>query len=118
MRTGVFYFWGWVTIFFSHFFASLLSPLEGPQEEPETFKTKDTQISGTSSPGAWEGEDEQTYRHAVKAIVEEDRTGSRLTYAKQEGVERSEERGNGGRVIGGRGTMQRSGVGGKGGRMI
>jgi len=32
---------------------------------------------------------------------------------EKEGVERSKERGNGGRVIGGRGTMKRSGWEGK-----
>jgi len=48
----------------------------------------------------------------------EDQTGSRLTYAEKEGVERSKERRNGGRAIGGRGEMERSRVGGKGGRMI
>ena len=53
-----------------------------------------------------------------QAHVEKDQTGSRLTYAEKEGVERSEERGNRGRVIGGRGT-KRKGAGwgreGKGG---
>jgi len=58
------------------------------------------------------------HRHTVKAHVEEDRTGSRLTYAEKEEVERSKERRNGGGIMGGRGTMERSGVGGKGGRMI
>jgi len=33
------------------------------------------------------------------------------TYAEKEGVERSKERRNGGRMIGGRGKMERSGVG-------
>ena len=42
----------------------------------------------------------------------EDQTGSRLTYAEKEGVERSKERRNGGRAIGGRGKIWRSGVGG------
>jgi len=54
----------------------------------------------------------------VKAHVEEDLTGSRLTYAEKEGVERSKESRNGGRVIGGRGKMERGWVGVKGGRMI
>ena len=45
-------------------------------------------------------------------------TGSRFTYAEKEGVERSKERRNGGRVIGERGKVGRSMVGGKGGRMI
>ena len=39
----------------------------------------------------------------MKAHVEEDQTESRLTYAETEGVERTKERGNGGRAIGGRG---------------
>jgi hypothetical protein len=38
-------------------------------------------------------------RHTVKANVEEDRTGSRLTNVEKEGVERSKECGNGGRLI-------------------
>jgi len=54
----------------------------------------------------------------VQAHVEEDWTGSRFTYAEKEGVERSKERRNGGRAIGGRGKMGRSRVGGKGKRMI
>jgi len=54
----------------------------------------------------------------VQAHVEEDRTGSRCTYAEKEGVERSKERMNSGRVIRGRGKMGRSRVGGMGGRMI
>jgi len=54
----------------------------------------------------------------VKAHVEEDRIGSRLTYAEKEGVERSEERRNGERAIGGRGKIRRSGVEGKDGRRI
>jgi len=40
----------------------------------------------------------------VEAHVEENWTGSRLTNTEKEGVERSEERGYGGRVIKGRGT--------------
>jgi len=44
----------------------------------------------------------------MKTHVEEDRTRSRLTYAKKEGVERSEERRNDGRLIGGRDKMERS----------
>ena len=54
----------------------------------------------------------------MKAYVEEDRTGSRFTYAEKEGVKRIKERRNGGRTIGGRGEMGRSRVGEKGGRMI
>jgi len=53
----------------------------------------------------------------MKAHVEEDHTGSRFAYPQKEGVERSKERRNGGRAIGGRGKMGRSRVGGKGGRM-
>ena len=44
----------------------------------------------------------------MKTHVEEDRTRSRLTYAKKEGVERSEERRNDGKLIGGRDKMERS----------
>jgi len=55
----------------------------------------------------------------VKAHIEEERTRVRSTYAEKEGVERIKERRNGGgRVIGGRGKMRRSRVGGKGGRTI
>jgi hypothetical protein len=38
----------------------------------------------------------------LKAYVEENRTGSRFTYAEKEGVEGGKERRNGGRAIGGR----------------
>jgi len=44
----------------------------------------------------------------MKAHVEEDRTGFRLTDAENAGMERGRERGNGGRMIGGRGTMEGS----------
>jgi len=54
----------------------------------------------------------------LKAHVEEERTRARSTYAEKEEVERIKERRNAGRVIGGRGKMERSRVGGKGGRMI
>jgi len=54
----------------------------------------------------------------LKAHVEEELTRARNTYAGKEGVERVKERRNGGRVIGGRGKMGRSRVGGKGGRTI
>jgi len=64
------------------------------------------------------GEEEHTHRHTVKAHVEKDWTGSRLTYAEKEGVERSKEKRNGGRVIEGRGKMERSRVGGGGERMM
>jgi len=51
----------------------------------------------------------------VKAHIKKDRTESRLTYAEKEGVERSEERGNSGRVIGERGTKRKeAGWGGEG----
>ena len=64
------------------------------------------------------GEETHTNIHKVKAHFEEDRTGFRLTYAENEGVERSKERRNGGWVIGGRGKMERSVVGGEGRRMM
>ena len=67
-------------------------------------------VSGTSSPGPRKGEEEHTHRHTVKAHVEEDLTGSRLTYAEKEGVERSKERRNGARTIGGIGIIERSGL--------
>jgi len=54
----------------------------------------------------------------VKAHVEEDLIGSRLTYAEKEGVGRCKERRNGKGMIGGRGKMERGWVGLKGGRMI
>jgi len=54
----------------------------------------------------------------LKAHVEEERTRARSTYAEEEGLERIKERRNGGRVIGGRGKMGRSRVGGKGGRTM
>ena len=67
--------------------------------------------------GPRKGEEQHTHRHTMKAHVEEDHTGSRFAYPQKEGVERSKERRNGGRAIGGRGKMGRSRVGGKGGRM-
>jgi len=60
------------------------------------------------------GEEEYTHRNTVKAHVEEDRTGSRLTYVEKERVKRKRDRWNGGRAIGGRGIMERNGVGGNG----
>ena len=54
----------------------------------------------------------------MKAHVEEDLKGPRLTYAEKERVKKSKERRIGGRTIGGRGIMERSVVGRKGGRMI
>ena len=54
----------------------------------------------------------------MKAHVEEELTRARSTHAEKEGVERVKERRNAGRVIGGRGKMGRSRVGGKGWRMI
>jgi len=53
-----------------------------------------------------------THRHS-ESHVKEDQTGSRLKYAKKEGMERNKERRNGGRVIGGRGKMERSWMRGK-----
>jgi len=49
-------------------------------------------------------EEEQKDIQTVQAHVDEDQTESRLTNAEKEGMERSEERGQGGRLIGGRGT--------------
>jgi len=43
----------------------------------------------------------------VQEHVEANRTGSRVTNPEKEGMERSEDRGNGGRVIGGRGTKRK-----------
>ena len=100
-----------------HVLLPLLFPLPLSPPLDARAKRNDTQISGNSSPGG-KGEEEQTYRDTVKAHIEEDRTGSRLTCEEKEGVERSKERGNDGRAIEGRGTMERSGVTGKGGRMI
>jgi len=51
------------------------------------------------------------------AYVEENRTGSGFTYLEKEGVEGGKERRKGGRVIGGRGKMGRSTVGGDSGRI-
>jgi len=66
--------------------------------------------------GPRKGEEEHTHRHTLKVYVEENRTGSVYTYARKEGAE--PERRNGGRVIGGRGRMGRSTVGGESGRII
>jgi len=79
-------------------------------------KTPRSQVLAPQGPR--KGEDEHTHRHTLKAYVEENRTGSGFTYAEKEGVEGGEERRNGGRVIGGRGKMGRSTVGGESGRMI
>ena len=49
----------------------------------------------------------------MKVHVEEELTRARRTYAEKEGVERIKERRNGGRVIGGRGKMERSWMRGK-----
>jgi len=51
----------------------------------------------------------------VKFDVKEDQTGSRLANTEKEGVERSKERGNGGRVIGGPSERDETGGGGEGG---
>jgi len=51
------------------------------------------------------------------AYVEENWTGSGFTYLQKEGVEGGKERRKGGRVIGGRGKMGRSTVGGDSGRI-
>jgi len=42
-------------------------------------------------PRARKGEEEHTHRHTVKAHVEEDQRGSRLTYAEKEVVQTSKE---------------------------
>jgi len=55
---------------------------------------------------------------SLPLLSPEDRTRSRLTHAEKEGVERSKDRRNGGRAIGGKGIIERSGVGGKDGRSI
>ena len=62
--------------------------------------------SGAKAPGR-QGDEIQTGRHTVKSHAEEDLTGSRLTSAEKEVTERSEERGNGGRVMGGKGTKHK-----------
>jgi len=54
----------------------------------------------------------------VKTHVEEDQTRSRLTYAEKERTKRNQERRHGGRVMRGRGIMERNGVRGKGERSI
>ena len=68
--------------------------------------------------GTRKEEEEHTHRHILKAHVEEERTRAFSTYAEKEGVKRIKERRNGGRVIGGRGKMGRSTVGGESGRII
>ena len=78
---------------------------------------RNSQISGTSSSGVKKGR-RGTYKHTQSEGPFRSQTGSRLTYAENEGVERSKERRNGWRVIGGRGKMERSVVGGKGVRMM
>jgi len=81
-----------------------------PQQEEQIFsKIRNTPRSQALAPqGPRDGEEKHTYRHTVKALVEEAQTGSRLTYAEKEGVERSKERRNGGRMIGGRRIMEQS----------
>jgi len=64
------------------------------------------------------GEEEHTHRYTVKTHAKEDQTGSRLAYLEKKGVEKSKDRRNGGRVIGGRGIMKRNRVGWNGGRII
>jgi len=72
-------------------------------------KTPRSQVFAPQGPK--KGEEEHTYRlrHTVKAHVEKDWTGSRLTYAEKERVdsERKRERRNGGRAIRGRGEKKR-----------
>ena len=81
-----------------------------PQQEEQIFsKIRNTPRSQALAPqGPRKGEEKHTHRHTVKAHVQEDRTGSRLTYAEKEGVERSKERRNGWRMIGGKGIMEQS----------
>jgi len=82
----------------------------------EIRKTPRSQVLAPQGPR--KREEEHTHRHTLKAYVEENWTGSRFTYAEKEGVEGGKQRRNGGRVIGGRGKMGRSTVGGESGRMI
>ena len=90
-----------------------------PGRGAKLLKIRKTPRSQALAPqGPRKGEEEYTHRHTLKAYVEEDRTGSRFTCAKKEGVEGGKERRNGGRAIGGRGKMGRSRVGGEGGRTI
>jgi len=82
------------------------------------FKIRKTPRSQALAPwGPRKGEEEHTHRHTLKAYVEEDRTGSRFTYAEKEGVEGGKERWNGGRAIGGKGEIGKSSMGGNGGRI-
>jgi len=70
---------------------------------PNLFKIRNTPRSqALALQGPRKGEEEHTHRHTLKACVEEDRTGSRFTYAEMEGVEGGKESRNGGRAIGGR----------------
>jgi len=68
----------------------------GGEKLSKIRKTPRSQALAPKRPG--KGEEEHTHRHKVKAHVEEDRAGSRLTCAEKEGVKRSKERRNGGRV--------------------
>ena len=53
------------------------------------LKIRKTPRSQTLAPqGPKKREEEHTHKHTVKAHLKQDRTGSRLTYAKKEGVER------------------------------
>ena len=65
------------------------------------------------------GEEEHTHRHTLKAYVRRIRQDldSRMQ-RRREWSPRGKENRNGGRVIGGRGKMGRSTVGGESGRMI
>jgi len=97
----------------------LASKLETSARGVNILKIRKTPRSRALAPqGPGKGEEEHTHRHTVKAHVKEDRTGTRPTDAEKEGGGRSKERRNGGRMLGGRGKMERSRVGGKGGRMI
>jgi len=82
--------------------------------EADILKIRKTPRSQAPAPKGLKnlkGQEEHTLRNTVKAHVDEDRSGSRLTYAKKE--ERSKESSNGGREIGGRGKLRKAGLGGR-----
>jgi len=58
--------------------------------------------------GEGKGRRVKTHRLTVESHVEKERTGSGLTSAKEEGMKRSKKRGDGGRVIRGRGVKHKS----------
>ena len=77
--------------------------------------TKDTQISGTSLQGSRRGEEEHTH---IEGPCRGGADTSQKHVRGEGGSGEIKKRRNGGRVMGGRGKMGRSRVGGKGGRMI